>query len=297
LIALYAVAIGLLLSPAGLAEIQAAPFRIVYPLPLAAEARSLAAAVPGTVERLSSALGAPPLPDATLYLLADDDGRDVPHAGLMPDWAAGIAIPGAETTIIRVDRVGPYGQRQLLGVLAHETAHLLMARAAGRGASLMPAWFEEGVSSNLARDGEWMEFLYLWLSPVAASGRPLATLEGCFGSMDNPALRRAAYAGSYSFVRFAMGRHDAGLPARVLAGLASGHDFERSWGLAAMTSLADDERAWSASIRGSRRWFAILTSSFALWIAITLLLLVAYRIKRSRSRRILEGWQEEDPFA
>ncbi len=286
----------LLLAQAGFGTVEAPPFHIHYSVSLGAEARALAAAVPDTVARLTEDLDAPPLPPANLFLVSGDDAP-APLGSIMPEWAAGIAVPGMDTVVIRTDRVGPYGQRQLEGVFAHETAHMLMALAAGRGAGLMPSWFSEGVAANLARDGEWMEFIYLWLSPVASSSRPLLTLEECFGSMGTPALRRAAYSGSYSFIRFAMTRHGAGLPARVLAGLASGLGFERSWAAAAGSTLDEDEAAWSASIRGSRRWFAILTSSFALWMSITLLLLVAYRIKRSRSRRILEAWHDDDPLS
>jgi len=285
-----------MVAAGGLGSLEAPPFHIHYSAALAAEARSLAAAAPGTIARLTESMDAPPLPPANLYLVSGADAP-APVSSIMPEWAAGIAVPGLDTIVIRADRVGPYGQRQLQGVFAHEVAHMLMDLAAGRGAGAMPSWFNEGVAANLARDGEWMEFLYLWVSPVASSSRPLSTLEACFGSMGTPALRRAAYAGSYSFVRFAIARHGPRLPARVLSGLASGLGFERSWAAAAGTTLLEDEAVWSSSIRGSRRWFAILTSSFALWMTITLLLLLAYRIKRVRSRRIMEAWHDDDPLS
>lgn len=277
--------------------IEAPPYRIVHPASLAREARQAADAVPTVIAKLASALDAPPLPAESLYLVSRDSaGLAGEAAGLMPEWAAGIALPRAHTVIIRADRVGAWRQRELVGVLAHETAHMLMAEAAGPGVDQMPAWFAEGVAANLARDGEWLDFFYLWVSSVPSSSQPLEELSAGFSRGAAPASVRAGYAGAYSFVRYALDAHSPALPARVLAGLRRGLDFETAWRAAAGAALSADESAWSASIRGRTRWAAILTSTATLWLLITLMVLIAWLIKRRRGTRVMEAWTEEDPL-
>lgn len=292
----------LLITPSGTgppAAVQAAAFRIVGPPSLARQADRLAEISPGLAEDLARKLDAPPLPEMTLYLVSErgpDAGPPGGPEGLIPPWAAGVALPERDSILIHADRVGVYPQRSLPGVLAHEIAHLLMHRAAGEGADRMPRWFREGVAGALARDGEAMDFFYLWTSPIVGSSRPLDSMSDAFARPSNPSALKAAYAGSFAFVTFATQRHGERLPARVLEGLRSGLDFETSWGRAASHPLALDEQDWSVSVRGNRRWVAILTSSFAVWTLISVLFVLAAYAKRRRSRRVLERWEQEEPF-
>jgi hypothetical protein len=291
---------------AALGEISAPPYKILFPPSLSGDAAQIAAATPATVERLTREMESPPLTPATLLLVtgqASEDREEAPPDEPLPvmppsapDWAAGLAMPEEHMVFIREDRVGRYAQRRLESVLAHETAHLIAYEAAGQGAALMPRWFSEGAASSLAREGEWMDFFYLWLSPVASSPRPLADLTACFEDADSPVLVRAAYAGSFSFVRFVTARHSPRLIAEVLAGLREGLDFSEAYARAAGTTLELDERAWASSMRGRNRWVGLLTSSLALWTAITLLFLTAWIAKRRRGRVVMDRWGDEDEF-
>jgi hypothetical protein len=299
--AAWVVGLALLLPQGGsgpLLESPAPPYTLRYPPQLSHEAGQIAAAVPAIVERLTRELEAPPLPPSILYIVSEASslpGSDL--ASAMPEWAAGIAMPETHTVVIRPERVPSYTQRRLAGVLAHETAHLIAYEAAGRGADLMPPWFREGVAGTLARDGEWMDFVVLWLSPVPSSPAPLEQLDDCFSAAGSSVRRKAAYAGSFSFLQFVGRRHGAGFSARVLAGLRDGLDFKAAWARgAASVSLGQDERAWSVSLRGRMRWIAVLTSTLTLWTAITLLVVLAYLWKRRRGRRLMERWREDEPF-
>ena len=294
--AAWFLAASLLLDPERLARTEAPPFTILSEPGLSAEAERIATAMPGIISRLMSELGARSLPESTLYLISRDAESGIPQASGMPIWAAGLALPRERTVVIRADRLGSYRQRQLLGVVAHEIAHLMMFEAAGAGARLMPIWFREGVAANLARDGEWMDFMYLWISTIPTSAHPLSGLTDSFEARDSDLSPRTAYAGSFSFARFAMQRHTPALPSRILTSLREGLDFERAYQAAAGVALSVDEAAWSAELRGRTRWAAILTSSAALWLVISLLFVLAYLLKKHRAARTMDRWREEDPF-
>lgn len=163
----------------------------------------------------------------------------------------------------------------------------------------MPGWFREGTAATLARDGELMDFVNLWISPLPSAGRPLALVEAWLRDGPTPARTRAAYAGAFSFMRFAIRRHGPRLPARVLAGLRGGAGFETAWSAAAGVTLAAEEEAWAASLRGKTRWAAILTSTAALWMTITGMFLFAWLLKRRRAARVLQRWEEveaDEPY-
>jgi hypothetical protein len=304
-----ALLLALLAAQAG-GEIAAPPFTLIYPASHETEARRIAAAIPGIVERQERSLGSPPLPPSRLWLLPGAPGTEtapgapegspgvpgIPGVPGVPSWAAGVALPRDRAILIWPDRVGRYTQRHLLSVVAHETAHLIAHEAAGRGADLMPRWFREGVASNMAREGEWMDFFYLWASPISSSDRPIAELSGSFSEEGSIVMTHAAYAGSFSFVGFILGRHGGSILASIMRGLREGLDFEEAYRAAAGADLADDEQAWSATIRGRTRWAAILTSSVTLWLTITLIATLAYLRKRRRSLRTIERWTEEDPL-
>lgn len=280
-------------------RIQTPPCVIIHEPGLSAEAARLSAAAPAIAERLSRQIGGAPPPDCRLYLVTrlDQGDEDLADAGsVMPEWAAGIALPDMGAIVIRADRVGSWRQRELTGVFAHELAHLLMHAAAGEGGDRMPAWFKEGVASNLARDGEWLDFFNLWVSPIPSSDHPLTEVGDGFSSQ-YPVMLKAAYAGSYAFLRFEMDRHSAALPGRVMACLREGLDFNRAWLESAGVSLEQSEEAWGAEIRGKTRWAAILTSTATLWLAITMLVLLAWLLKKRRAARVLERWDQEDPFS
>ncbi len=279
-------------------SLEAPPFTIHAPADLSVEAASLAAILPGALDRIQRALEAPPLPASSLYLIAGSaaDGGPAEVGDVMPDWAAGIALVSSRTAVIRTDRIGPYGQRRLENVLVHELTHLVMAEAAGpSGRDAMPRWFREGVAGHFARDGEWLDFLHLWLSPVASSRHPLAVIESSFDRADSSSARRAAYAAAFSFVGHVIETHGEGALARTLRGLSHGLDFEQAWALATGTSLRAEEADWSAGTRGVRRWTAILSSSVTLWGVITALFLLAGAARRMRTRRIMKEWDRLEP--
>lgn len=278
-------------------SLEASPVTIHAPAGLSIEAASLAAIVPEALDRIQGALQAPPLPDADLYLTSarESDGLPVGLHGVMPEWAAGIALVHERTAVIRTDRIGAYGQRRLENVLVHELAHLVMAEAAGpAGRDAMPRWFREGVAGYIAHDGEWLDFLHLWLSPAASSRHPLALIEASFDRGDDEA-RRAAYAGAFSFVSHTIEAHGEGSLGRVLARLREGRDFEEAWAQATGATLRSDEADWSAGTKGARRWVAIISSSVTLWGIITVLFLLAGGVRRLRTRRIMREWDRLEP--
>jgi hypothetical protein len=103
-----------------------------------------------------------------------------------------------------------------------------------------------------------------------------------------------AYAVSGALVRDLLRQSDGRAIADLLESVRTGTDFERAF-LASFhetpaSSLAD---FWRRSALWYR-WLPFLTSSSVLWIAVTLLALLAIRRRRDRDRKIREMWEAEE---
>jgi hypothetical protein len=198
---------------------------------------------------------------------------------------------GRDSTIVLFPaRVRSYPDRNLRALLHHEVAHVLVAQAAG--GRPVPRWFNEGVATVAAR--EWgLEDRARFAAAVVGSRPHSATdLDAAFGGSDAQVTR--AYALAAAFVRFIRSEYGAAAPAKILSGLARGLDFDTAFYRATGAGLPRAEKAFFEDQAFWNTWLPFLTSTGALWLAITFLALIAIQRRRARSRRLLETWERED---
>jgi hypothetical protein len=252
----------------------------------------------GTAERLGESDAAPlgrlmrltGLADAGPPIRVVLETERTPLAAGTPAWVAGFAVADRDLVVIFPARVGSYPYRSIESVLHHEVAHVLVGRAA-RGQPV-PRWFHEGLST--AAEGGWslaeqgrLTWGLLRHGPASA-----ADLDRLFAQ--GPPATPRAYAIANAWVREILERHGPDAPARVLALVGEGRRFEDAFRVVTGTSLdASAERFWRRQ-QLWERWIPLLTSTFTLWMAVTLLALLAivrHRLRRARRRRL---WDEEE---
>jgi len=208
----------------------------------------------------------------------------------VPTWVSGFARGTDAVIVLFPARVHSYPDRNLRTLVHHEVAHVLVAQAA-RGRPV-PRWFNEGVATVAAR--EWgiedrARFAMAVLGARPHSGRDLdASFEG-----NGPQIMRA-YALSSAFIRFIQRRYGPTAPAMVLDGVARDWSFNEAFRRATGESLAHAEQIFFEKDVFWTTWLPFLTSTGALWMAITILALVAIRRRRVRSLQMVEDWDEEE---
>ncbi len=217
-----------------------------------------------------------------------------PAARRAPSWSLAYAIGEAGLVVLlpsRVDARGSvaYPDRSLDTVLQHEVAHVLIARAAGRRP--VPRWFNEGLAIYAARPwGIDDRTRLVWAT--FGHGPRLADLDDSFRAGSYRSSR--AYALSAAFVRYLLDRHGPEVAARILAGLGEDLSFAAAFRRATGSSLAaTEERFWSY-LDFWHKWMPFLTSSATLWMAITVLALVAFKRRRERDAEIRRRWLDEE---
>jgi len=188
--------------------------------------------------------------------------------------------------VIYLDGSGAFSS--LSRVVPHEVGHVMEYRAAGAGAGALPRWFNEGVAEHVAGPTP------AYVDATALAGLrqggtlPMAKLEAAFQDPDRVGL---AYAESASLVEFLVQRKGEGVIAALLAEVRRGRDFPGALRDVAGLAPGEWEEAWQDSLR--RRWFAAPDLNVLLWLAMVVLLLLAFvRMVRERRRRREEAEAE-----
>ena len=274
-----------LLAPAS----AAAPPRLEFEAPprFAPTALRLQAAVPGQLGSLMRLTGlADPGPPIRVVLAPEGS----PEAGLAPRWVVGYALGEQGLIVLLPERVPSYPDSSLDDVLLHETAHVLVARAAG--GRPLPRWFQEGMAMIAGRSWGLDDRTRLTLALLVDRPVSLAALDGQFTRGQAEVNRAYSVAGS--FVRDMLDRYGPGVAPAVLAGVARGLSFEDAFFAATGTSLASAEDSFWSRQTFWYRWVPVLTSSVTLWLLITLLALWAIRHRRRRDAAQRRIWEEEE---
>jgi len=208
----------------------------------------------------------------------------------VPSWVSGYALGTQRVIVLFPARVHSYPDRNLPTLVHHEVAHVLVAQAA-RGRPV-PRWFNEGVATVAAREWGLEDRARYAMGVLGARPHSTHDLDASFAG--NGAQVTRAYALSAALVRFIQRRYGSSTPAMVLDGLARDLSFDEAFYRATGDSLMHAEQIFFEKEAFWTTWVPFLTSTGALWMAITILALIAIHRRRVRSRQMLEAWEEED---
>lgn len=218
-----------------------------------------------------------------LIVIPDSRRLDSLTGGRAPAWGAAIALPDAQTILLRAD-VG-----DLSRTLRHELAHLVLHRQVR---VRVPLWFDEGYAGYAAGEWERLGSLELNLALVRGAVPDLRTLDGALRGSSTTA--DAAYGLAVTAVsELALRNPDRTLDA-LMGRLVAGDDFDEA--VLRTTGLTPSrfEEQWQQAVR--RRYDLgtwLVAGGGWLVLAIVLIGLVRLRRHRDRGRRAAldEGWE------
>jgi hypothetical protein len=228
-----------------------------------------------------------PGPPIRVVLLPEDS----PAAREVPRWIAGYAV-GSGFVVLFPERTPPAPYESMPELLQHEVAHVLINRAAG--GRRVPRWFHEGVA--IAAERAWhLGDRALLAYEVAFGGRvPVRSFDRLFAAGEGTQVR--AYRLSGALVQDLRERHGADLPARVLASMREGRDFDDAFlEVTGRTVDQAGEEFWQRRWLWTT-WLPWLTSAGAVYAGIAALaLLAAVRVHLRRRARRAEAAEEDEP--
>ena len=207
-----------------------------------------------------------------------------------PTWIAAFADTSQELVVLFPSRIGSYPYNSLEGVLYHELAHILVARAASNAP--IPRWFNEGLASTIERDwGLEMRSRFMW--EVMVGGPLTATeLENLFTQGEREIVR--AYVLAETIVRDLLAHHGSMTPALILAKMANGAPFEQALYATTGLSVQDNLNSFWKRQLSWQSWIQIIGTYPIIWSFITLLALIAiWKHRRRRAKQRVEWEQAE----
>ena len=207
-----------------------------------------------------------------------------------PPWIAGFADADRDVVVLFPDRIGSYPYGSLEGVLHHEVAHILTARATAGGR--IPRWFNEGLAS--AAESNWgLDDRSRFAWQMIVGGEVTVTeLEGLFG--EGPRESARAYVLADALVRDLLEHYGPDTAARVLARMANGEGFEQALHHITGATSTGIVRAFWTRYRTWERWIDFVGRPFTLWSFVTFLALVAiWKARRRRAEKRCR-WEAEE---
>lgn len=227
-------------------------------------------------------------PGRPVRVILAAEGSDAAR-GVAP-WIVGYAYGALDLIILLPERAPAYPDSSLDELLAHELAHVLITRAAA--GHPVPRWFHEGLALVAGTSWGLDDRSRLTLALMVDADVPLGTLDERFAGGRGTVDRAYAVAGA--FVRYLLRRFGSGTAREILAGVAIGQPFDEAFRRTTGTTLARVEASFWRRHAIWYRWVPLLTSSFALWLGVTLLALVAIHRRRRRDAALMRRWEQEE---
>jgi hypothetical protein len=192
-------------------------------------------------------------------------------SGRVPGWTGGVAFPGANTIVIRLD-----GDPRV--ALRHELAHLALHEYVGA----VPRWFDEGYAARAAN--EWDRLDALRVNWALVKGEPptldsvsAALREGADQARDAYALATTAVV---SLER--LGGADGLAPLiRAMSGRA--RDLDQALRVAHGLTLDQFETRWQRDLKSRYGWMMYAGSVGVFWSVVGVVMLALWGVRRRRN--------------
>lgn len=262
---------------------------VAAPGPAEAIARDLAEDLADDWRRIEAILGlSDPRPVEIRIAYGREEFQALQPAGARPPgWAAGVAFSGLGILVVDAQASGRAGS--VRNVVLHEFAHVALGRLVQ---GPVPRWFNEGFALHVASEWDRSRAAVVARATLARALIPLSELDEDWPH--SPTDVNLAYAQSASMVGHLIAVERGEPFRRLIAGLAEGRAFPEALTQAYGKPLVVLEEEWRRSLKLRYGWLAVLMDTELLWASAALVLLVAaWRKKRSRRRRLEEMEAEE----
>jgi len=213
----------------------------------------------------------------------------------MQDWAVGYAYPLSARIVIRDPPDLENKRMNLSRLVKHEITHVIFGLCIGPNLKYVPRWFNEGVAMYEAEEWSYGQDWAMLTGTLSNSLIPLYELSEDFPP--NKTRAQMAYAQSYSIITFMVKEYGIESLRECIHLIAEGRGINEAMAGAIGIDTLDLEGRWLKSLRSRYKWISLLSSWVVLWGFITFLVIVAYWWRRSKNRRIIEQWEEEERWA
>jgi hypothetical protein len=286
---MFAIALFVLsLGQAGARPLPALELRIEASPELTAIRTRLESIGPQRLADIPRLLGMIPGALPAIHVMLAAENSDL--ARRVPPWISGFAVGDSDLVVMFPARSLSYPNDTLEDVLRHEIAHVLIWHASG--GRPIPRWFDEGLAMAVERERGLEDQTQLLYQLVTGSRTNLEELNRLFLGGRNDQTRAYALAGT--LVHDVLQQHGPAAFGEILMRVSRGARFDSAFADVIGMSPADMDSEFWLRQRIWTTWVPLITSSTTLWLAVTLLAILAIYMRHRRNRQLEEQWAEED---
>lgn len=232
------------------------------------------------------------VPSRVLFYLAPDAVVwDFLTGGQVPDWGAGVAMPGRQMAVIPLFEAAVGGMRDRDRTTLHEWAHLGLHEYLD--GLRVPRWFDEGYAQRASGGWNVQEAWRLRLGLAHGGAPPLDSL-----TLDWPRGRTGAelaYLLSGSAVEYLVSETgERGLDVFLGRWRETG-DFEEAFRRTFGYTTGTFETRWTEYVRRRYGWILMLTQTAVFWSFAGLALLLLARLRTQRNRERMARLRASEP--
>lgn len=233
-----------------------------------------------------------------VQLVGLSDAGPAVHVALVPEssdlarnvsqWISGFTV--RDSIVLFPARSPTYPNDSLEDVLRHEVAHALIWRATG--GRPIPRWFNEGLAMAAERERRFEDQTQLFYQLVSGPQTSLRELDQLFDGGQDDQIRAYALAGA--IVNDVLERNGPAGCTRILTRVGSGAPFDAAFAdETGMTPATVESEFWQHQ-RIWTNWVPIITSTTTLWMAVTLLAILAIYRRRQKNLAIEKQWEKDE---
>jgi len=210
----------------------------------------------------------------------------------MPEWSLAAALP-PDTMVLDAAQMLAATVNDIRFVVAHEAAHLALARAEQKGGNSLPRWFHEGISVRIGGQLPMRTNRSIFFD-AAAQGTLLS-----FGDLQktfpaNPNDAGLAYLQSEAFIAYIAKQKTSFALGSILSKMETGKTFDDAFAEVMETTPARLEKQWKQSYKKRFPWLRTIWRVITLLGTLAVATIIAYFIIKKRNKRQHQKWKDED---
>lgn len=213
--------------------------------------------------------------------------RHIPAA--TPQWSQAIARPEERLIVLKLSDAHEIKNAPF--ILAHELVHIYLGEYFLQ--KRLPAWLNEGLAEYLSDSGIALEQKVLLAN--ALSARKIVELNALDSLLTFPqAKAHLAYAEALSAVEFFTAKHGSDRLLELIQNITALRSVNMAFKSTVGYDFIDFEILWYEDLTKKYRWLIILNLDNLLWVLMGLLAVAAILVVKSRNRKKLKTWEENE---
>jgi hypothetical protein len=234
--------------------------------------------------RLVQEIGCPNVSPIEVFLCNSEDSYQQLIGKSLPEWSAGVAIPGKKTIILK-DFDNTLSQTAI-----HELTHVLLKAAVDN--KPVPTWFNEGLAIYFSEEKEFASSSLISKALTTNSILPLNEIERVL--FFDKYKAQLAYQESYLAVLFLIEKFGVPGMQNTIHAFARNDDPDQALREGIGVSLEEFEQQWLSHIEHKYRWYFLIDIDSFFWILMVLLFILGFIIMKFRNRRKIKQWETEE---